>query len=426
MDGTELPMLLTSVPGPRSRARVDVLARHECPAITARRVRRAAALGTADDDPIVWDTALGAVVQDVDGNRFVDLTSAFAVNFLGHRHPSVVQAAKAQSDRLLHAMGDAWPDDTRIRLLERLASLAPSGLEVAILGLSGSDAIEVCVKTALLATGRRGVLTFEGGYHGLALGAVALQQYSPAFTEPFRGIVHPEVHALPWGCPPEQVAETVRTKGSGLVLVEPIQGRGGVRTPPSGWHAGIAAASRTEGALFAFDEIYTGFGRTGVWFAGTTEGVIPDLLCVGKSLAGGFPLSACLGSRAVMNAWGSSSGEAIHTQTFLGHPVGCAAALAVLDQLEHGPWVALAAENGARYASDLTARGWTVRGRGLMLGIEHPKSLALTRALLRRGFLTLPAGAKAEVLGITPPVTLADAQWLAFVEALDASIQEVG
>ena len=178
MTGCDLPALITQIPGPRSRARVVVLARHECPAVTARRARRAATLGAADDDPIVWDQAVGANVMDVDGNRYVDLTSGFGVALIGHRHPAVVRAASAQSSRLVHAMGDAWPDDTRIALLERLATITPDGLDVTLLGLSGSDAVDAAVKTAVLATGRSGVLTFERGYHGLALGVLGLQGYN--------------------------------------------------------------------------------------------------------------------------------------------------------------------------------------------------------------------------------------------------------
>ena len=417
MTGSDLPALITSVPGPASRARVDVLARFECPAITARRARRAAALGAADDDPIVWDEALGANVRDVDGNVYVDLTSGFGVAFVGHRNPAVVAAAAAQGARLPHAMGDAWPDDTRIRLLERLAGVTPAGLDVAILGLSGSDAVEAAVKTAILATKRSGVLAFDGGYHGLALGVVGLQSYNPAFAKPFREAANPHVRRLPWGAPMTHVESALVDGKIGLVLAEPVQGRGGMREAPSGWLADVAALARQHGALVALDEIFTGFGRTGPMFAGTAEGVVPDLLCVGKSLGGGWPLSACLGSRAVMDAWGASTGEAIHTQTFLGHPVGCAAGLAVLDLLTP-EFLAAAASTGARLRAALVEGGYTVRGRGLMLGVELPDALARSRRLLHAGWLVLPAGMQGEVLGVTPPACLSDAQIAGFVEAL--------
>ena len=232
-------MLHTPVPGPVAQAFVDTLARHECPAVTARRARRAATLGAASDDPIVWDTACGANVRDVDGNVFVDLTAGFAVNLLGHRDPRVVAAVHAQADRLLHAMGDAFPDRARIDLLARLAAIAPhdahgAPLDVALLGLSGSDAIDAAVRTARLATGRAGVLVFDGGYHGLALGVLGLQAYKASFTDPFRDTTHPFATALPWGADPDAVDAVLGGGAIGLVLVEPVQGRGGMRAPPPG------------------------------------------------------------------------------------------------------------------------------------------------------------------------------------------------
>lgn len=417
MTGLDLPTLHTEVPGPRSRARVDVLARHECSAVTARRARRAEVLGLATDDPIVWSEALGSNVRDVDGNVFVDLTSGFGVALVGHRHPAVVEAATRQAGRLPHAMGDAFPDDTRITLLERLAAFAPEGLSVGLLGLSGSDAIDAAVKTAVLATGRTGVLAFSGAYHGLALGVVGLQAYKSTFTEPFRAIAHPDTTHLPWGCAPSEIRRVLAGGGIGLVLVEPILGRGGIRPPPEGWLVEVAALARAHGAVLCLDEIQTGLGRTGERFAGPADGVIPDLLCVGKALGGGFPLSACLGTPDVMAHWGASKGEAIHTQTFLGHPIGCAAAVAVLDLLESG-LVDQVRERGEQLAATLSNAGFALRGRGLMRAVPvgAGRALAASRALLRRGFLVLPADD--DSLQLTPPVTLSDAQIDGFARTL--------
>lgn len=414
LDGASLPTLVTEVPGPSSRAFVDTLSRHECPAITARRARRAAALGAADDDPVVWAAAVGANVADADGNVFVDFTAGFGVAFVGHRHPAVVAAAHAQVERLLHAAGDAWPDVARIRLLARLGEIAPR-TPVAILGLSGADAVDAAVKTAVLATGRHKVVVFEGAYHGLALGTLGLQAYKASFTDPFRPIVHPEVVVVPFGAPVADLDAAL--DGAGLVLVEPIQGRGGIRVPPPGWLADLTAAAHAAGALVAFDEIQTGLGRAGAWFAGAD--VDADLVCVGKALGGGFPLSACLGTRAAMDAWGASRGESLHTQTFLGHPIGCAAALAVLDTIAADDLPGRARIVGDRLAGRLRAAGFGVQGQGLMLGVQTgARSLAAARALLARGFLVLPSGMNAEVLALTPPVCLTDAQADAFVAAL--------
>ena len=321
LTGDQLPALITEIPGEASQALVDVLARHECPAVTARRARRAEHLGTANDDPMVWASALGANVLDADGNRFVDLTSGFGVSLIGHRHPAIVDAARRQADQLVHAMGDAWPDISRIRLLQELAEITPGDLSVSILGLSGADAVDCAVKTSVLATGRTGVVTFAGGYHGLSIGTVGLQQYKEAFKVPFKGIAHPEVHCLDWACDPNELADLFRRHDIGLVLVEPIQGRGGIRPAPEGWLAAIQAVTHQGGGIFALDEIQSGMGRSGRWFACEHDDVIPDLLCVGKALGGGFPISACIGTPEVMGAWGHSTGEALHTQTFWGTPL---------------------------------------------------------------------------------------------------------
>lgn len=415
MTGIEPPALLTDVPGPASRAAVDVLARHECPAITARRARRAEALGAEHDDPVVWREALGANVVDVDGNVLVDLSAGFGVALVGHRHPAVVAAVAAQSGRLLHAMGDAFPDAARIALLQRLGELS-APLSVAILGLSGSDAVDAAVKTAVLATGRTGVLAFGGAYHGLATGVLGLQGYRDDFTAPFRRLVHPDVRRLPYGAPAAQVREALADGTVGLVLAEPILGRGGTREPPAGWLATLRAEADRVGAVLAFDEVLTGLGRTGERWA--DQGVTPDLRCVGKALGGGLPVSACLGTPAVMAAWGASTGEALHTQTFLGHPLGCAAASAVLELVAQGLPAQVRAR-GAALSAALRSAGFGVRGRGLMLAVELPgDALAASRALLGRGFLVLPADGRS--LQLTPPVTVSDAQIEAFVAALRA------
>jgi 4-aminobutyrate aminotransferase/(S)-3-amino-2-methylpropionate transaminase len=409
--GDATPKLLTEIPGPSSRAWIDRLAVRECPAITARRSRRASALGAVDDDPIVWQEAVGANVIDVDGNRFVDLTAGFGVASVGHRHPAVVAAAKAQLDTLVHVMGDAFPDTNRILLMERLAEL--TGLDRAILGSSGSDGVEAALKTGRILSGKDKVLAFTSGYHGLSYGALPVTGYhGDAFRAPFKAQLGEHVVRAEFG------GELPDLSDIGTVLVEPIQGRGGIRVPPAGWLQSLADKARAAGAVLVFDEVYTGFGRTGDWFAFQHEGVRPDILVLGKGMAGGFPISAAVGTAEAMDAWGASQGEALHTQTFLGHPVGCAMALATIALLEE----VVPNINGT---SDwirglLEERGYTVRGRGLMLGIELENTLALSRSLMRKGFIVLPAGEEAEVLGLTPPLTIADAQLMAFIDALDS------
>ncbi len=426
MTGSDLPALRTALPGPNSRARVDELAKHECPAVTARRARRAASLGTDQDDPVVWASAVGANVEDVDGNRFVDLMAGFGVAFVGHRHPAVVAAATRQTHTLIHAMGDAWPDRSRIALLGLLAGVAPGDLSVSILGLSGSDAVDAAVKTAVLKTGRSGVLTFDGGYHGLATGVLPLQGYKSAFSEPFAGLLRDPGPRLAFGCPIADVDAALAGGDVGLILVEPVQGRGGMRPAPDGWLGDLRDAAHRHGALLCFDEIQCGMGRTGYWFACEHDNVVPDLMCIGKALAGGFPLSACIGTPEAMNGWAASTGEALHTQTFLGHPVGCAAALATIETIDDGDLIGWAKRRGDFLRTALESTGVSVRGRGLMLGIElGDSSFAVSRALLRRGWICLPAGMRGEVIGLTPPVCMTQAQMESLSVALTEAIVEV-
>jgi 4-aminobutyrate aminotransferase-like enzyme len=199
------------------------------------------------------------------------------------------------------------------------------------------------------------------------------------------------------------------------VLVEPIQGRGGERIPPDGFLAELRAVCDEEGWLLIADEVYTGFGRTGRWFACEHDGVVPDLLCAAKGLASGMPISACLGRAEVLDAWPPSGGEALHTQTFLGHPPGCAAALASLAVIEQEKLVERSAETGARALEYLRRRLADapgireVRGRGLLLGVEcdgpERAALACARAL-EHGVIVLASGDDARVVSITPPLSI--------------------
>ncbi len=417
MNGNQLPRIKTPISGPRSRAWVDRLALRECPAITARRARRAAVLGRADDDPPVWLRARGANVQDVDGNLLVDLTAGFGAASVGHAHPRVVQAGARQLGRLPHAMGDAFFHPGRVELLEELCR--KTGMARAILGSSGSDAVEAALKTACMATGRDRVLAFEGGYHGLSYGALAATAYhAAAFRAPFQGQLGSHVRHAEFG------GDLPSLAGFAAVLVEPLQGRGGIRPPPPGWLAALCQQARAAGALVIFDEIFTGFGRTGSWFAFQRAGQRPDLLCVGKGMGGGFPISACLGSAQAMDAWGASTGEAIHTQTFLGNPVGCAMARAVMQVIEDGRLCQRAQREGARLMAGLQRLPGVVqvRGRGLMVGAvltSGAEALAASRAMLRRGWIVLPSGQAGDTLAFTPPLTVARAQ-------LDGALQALG
>lgn len=400
------PLLVTEVPGPRSRAFAQRLARVESRNVTA----------LAPEAPIFWERAAGSNVWDADGNRFVDLSAGFGVANAGHAHPRVVAALREQSERLLHAMGDLHPATVKVELLEALVRHFPGGGPArAVLGSSGSDAVECALKTAQLATGRAGVVAFEGAYHGLGYGALDTT-WRPHFRAPFAARL-PAATAFARYGDAADVRRAARASSVpiGAVLVEPIQGRGGERIPPDGFLRELRALCDAEGWLLIADEVYTGFGRTGRWFACEHEDVVPDLLCAGKGLASGMPISACLGREAVMQAWPDSDGEAIHTQTFLGHPPGCAAALASMAVLEDEKLVERAAELGGVALAELrrTLAGRSgvrdVRGRGLLLAIECDTGERALRACgeaLRRGVIVVPSGDRGEVIAITPPLSI--------------------
>ncbi|MEN8181748.1 MAG: aspartate aminotransferase family protein [Myxococcota bacterium] len=415
---TQPPRMVSPVPGPRSRRLAGRLAAVESRNVTC-----------LDPIPVFWERASGANVWDVDGNRYVDLGAAFGVANVGHAHPQVVEAVSRQATTLLHGMGDVHPSAVKVELLEALARRFPGGVPArVVLGSSGSDAVETALKTAQLATGRAGVVAFEGAYHGLSLGALDVT-HRPDFREPFAEVLAGRAVFARFGDPDDVLRAAARAgSGSvGAVLVEPVQGRGGERVAPPGFLTRLREICDREDWLLIADEIYTGFGRTGRWFAVEHEGVVPDLLCLGKGLASGMPLSACLGREEVMAAWPPSAGEALHTQTFLGHPPSCAAALASMRVLEEEKLVAEAAALGAfaltRLTEELASRPTVVevRGLGLMLGIECASPGAARAAAaeaLAGGVLVLPSGEDGRVLSLTPPLCIGR-------EALAAALDRV-
>lgn len=297
--------------------------------------------------------------------------------------------------------------------MERIARWTPGDLNVTLLGTSGGDAVEAAIKTARLATGKPGVLAFTGGYHGLNLGALAVTHRTD-FREPFHGQIPPFATHAPYGLPLDSLPD-----GIGAVLLEPIQGRAGIVVPPPGWLKSLRSLCDQSGALLIFDEIFTGWARTGRWFACEIEGVVPDILCIGKAMGGGMPISACVARTDVMDTWGKSTGEALHTSTFLGHPLSCAAACATIDRM-----VSLDLPSRALHQGSLLRLGLeqlmsrfpdtirSVRGRGLMLGIELNDANAgpaLAARALAHGLIVLPAG-DGSIVELTPPLVIQDAE----------------
>ncbi len=403
-----LPRIVTEIPGPRSRALASDLRRVESPNVTY----------LAPDFPVFWDRAEGCLVTDVDGNRFLDVTSAFGVASVGHSHPRVVAAIQAQAQKLTHGMGDVHPSEVKVRFCERVSKLVPVPDAQLILGQNGGDAVEAALKTAVLATGRPGILAFENGYHGLTYGALDATARTD-FRAPFQRQLGGFTRHLPYGCPLDHIAAHLQAHRPGAILAEPLQGRGGIVVPPPGWLPGLRDLCTEANTLLILDEIFTGWGRTGDWFACQYENVLPDILCVGKAMGGGLPISACVASKELMSVWGESTGEALHTSTFLGNPLACAAGLAALSVLEDDNLPRRAAEVGLVFADGLRELQAAfpehivdVRGRGLMLGIEMASpalALPLVPAALREGLILLPAG-DGRVLEFVPPLVITEEQ----------------
>lgn len=411
--------------------------------------------------PIVWARARGPRVWDAGGRRYLDLTAAFGVAAAGHANPRVVRAGQRQMAELLHAMGDVHPHARKAELARELSRLTferwsrptrgtpgqPRHTGKVIFCNSGFEAVEAALKTAMLATGRPGVIAFEGGYHGLGYGALTAT-HRAYFRQPFQGQLREFARFLPYPVRHEAlaaaeagVARELKRGAIGAVLIEPVQARGGIRIPPFEFLTGLRALCTEYETLLVVDEVYTGFGRTGRWFACEHSAVLPDLICLGKALTGGFPLSACVGRADVMDtAWPPSQGEALHTSTFLGHPVGCAMALAQVGELRRRRLPDRSARLGAvllralqRLDPPAGLRG-EARGIGLMAGLAlyaadgRPAgelTLALVKNLLHRGFILLPEGEHGNVLGFTPPLTIGERDLERALAALAAALDDL-
>lgn len=421
--GDLLPRVLCDPPGPRSRRLAERLARYEAPGINT--------LGP-DGTTLVWREARGSNVTDVDGNRYLDLTAGFGVAAIGHRHPSVTAAVRRQSGLLLHGLGDVHSHADRAKLAQQLLAVVPVDEGQVFFAVSGSDAIEVALKTAILATGNRRILAFDPAYHGLSLGALQITSRA-AFREPFAAGFSTAVDRLPYAAPARDIDDWLgRHRDTACVVVEPIAGREGILVPPDGWLAELADLCRRRSVLLIVDEIFTGFGRVGRWFAVQREDVRPDILCCGKALSGGLPIAAAIGRRDLMAVW-DRPGEALHTGTFVANPLSCAAALAALRVLRSDRLPQRAARLGRELEPRL--RIWperfasvtAVRGRGLLWGVELRDSATahrVTRRLLRSGVLALSGGPDGRVLQLLPPLVITERQLFEALKLVETSLEE--
>jgi 4-aminobutyrate aminotransferase-like enzyme len=325
---------------------------------------------------MIWTRAEGCRVTLADGREVIDLTGGFGVAALGHRNPRILAAWREQE--VVHALGDLADAGVTVRLRDALPWPAK-------LGVTGEDAVEIALRTARLATGRSGIAAFDGAYHGTGLLALAATDF-PQFKEPWRDWVPGPVHRFAYGEDPGGLpADTA------CVIVEPVQGRAGSRVPPDGFLSTLRARCDEAGALLVVDAIYAGLGRIGELWPGAE---VADVLCVGKALGGGLPLSAALFVRPELASLWELGPEDVYTHTHTGSPLACAAALVVLDEVPK--LLPRVHELGAQFE----AAGW--HGRGLLRAKRGSADAALDR-----GVLVVPAG-DGSLIQATPPLTLRD------------------
>lgn len=455
LDGTELPHIVVPPPGPRSRS-------------AAKRLRRAegAAIWGAEESPIVWSRGRGSVVLDLDGNRYLDLTGGFGALSLGHAAPEVARAVSAQSRKLTQGLGDLMPHEGREKLARRLVSLGGGHLDRALLASTGSEGVELALKTAHLATGRRRVVAFTGAYHGQSYGALAVTDY-PGLGKPFAAqlpslavrVPYPYAYRCPiarscggrcdLGCLDGAMEivdrELAGPDPPGAILLEPIQGRSGCVTPPPEYLPQLRQRTHERGLLLILDEVMTGAGRTGPFWAWERHGeaAAPDLLVAGKGIGGGVAIAALLGRRKVMDSWREHvlpSGEAPHSSTFYAHPLACAGALRAIDRLAapeiraHVERVGAVLAEGLHALKASTPAIGDVRAQGLMAAVElvrDPSTRApapeltgrTVAALLREGVLAYPGGVHDNVICFTPPLTITEEQIRFAVESVKKALQ---
>jgi 4-aminobutyrate aminotransferase len=425
------PHIKTELPGPRAR---ELIARDE--AVASPSLTRAY--------PLVAESGSGVVVTDVDGNRFLDFAAGIAVCSTGHSHPKVVAAIKEQADRLIHIAATDFYEPRYTEFMERLAAIAPFDEKARVfLTNSGTEAVEGAIKLARYHTHRPGIIAFEGAFHGRTMGALSLTNSKikqRAGFGPLIPMVHhspfPRVRAWREGSGGDGSAELEVLRRSILgrliapsdvaaIVVEPIQGEGGYCPAPKAFMEGLREICDEHGILLIADEIQSGMGRTGTWWAIQHTGVEPDIITSAKGIASGMPIGAFIARESV---WTWPPGA--HGSTFAGNPICAAAGLATLDIIE-SEGVSNAARMGDRLRSGLekASEGSDVRdirGAGLMLGVEfstHAAAEAVQEAAFERGLLTLECGESS--LRFSPPLIVTeddvDTAVRIFAEALGAS-----
>jgi 4-aminobutyrate aminotransferase len=438
----KLPHLVTALPGPQAKKLVDRDHHVVSPSYTR-------------DYPLVAKTGRGAMVEDVDGNRFLDFAAGIAVVATGHCHPEVVAAIQKQAAELIHMSGTDFYYPSLVDLAEKLASITPGkGAKRVYFGNSGAEAIEAAIKLVKFHTKRDKLIAFHGAFHGRTMGALSLTASRAVQRKGFgtllSGVFHmpfPDTYRGTYGIRPEHASadclsylenELFRRRVDpdevAGIFIEPIQGEGGYLPAPAEFLQGLQRICRKHGILLVADEVQSGMGRTGQWWASDHAEIEPDIICTAKGIASGMPLSAIIARADVMN-WTPGA----HASTFGGNPVCIAASLATLDLLERS-YIANAARMGEfimRQTADWTERHkivGQVRGKGLMIGIEFVRDQKtkeragdlrnrIVQMAFHKGLLVLGSGDT--TLRLCPPLLVDEEQISFALRSLDGIISEV-
>lgn len=369
---------------------------------------------------LVLTRGKGALVWDINGKEYVDCTGSYGVCVVGHSHPKVVDAVRRQAETLISCHSSFY-NDVRSELLLKITQITPKVLSKVFLANSGAEAVECAIKVARKFSGKPEIIAMMGAFHGKTMGALSAT-WDKKYREPFKPLVPEFKHVPPNN--PEKVMEAI-TEKTAAILVEPIRGEGGIRIPPKDFLSGLREICDETGVLLIFDEVQTGFGRTGKFFAFEHWNVVPDILCLAKSVAGGLPLGMTIAKEDVMSSL--KVGE--HSTTFGGNPLVCAAACAAIDVLVEEKLPERAATLGRYFKEkleDLQARHRVVRevrGLGLMIGMEFRFDvLNIILKSMERGVLVLDAGRN--ILRFLPPLVIKREHINRVIAVLDTVMEE--
>jgi 4-aminobutyrate aminotransferase len=422
------------------------------------RIHQNLAPSLAEDWPMLMiESAQGAYLHTTDGKKVMDFTSGIGVTNLGHNHPKVLHAAIEQMKKVTHSAVGIVMHETILKLTEVLPTVMPANMDMFFFGNSGSEAVEGAIKLARYVTGRQGIIAFTGGFHGRTYGATSVTSVKSKYRkhyQPFVPGIYFAEYANPYRCPigdtPEKAVEWslasiqrlfkhfIPPNEVAAILVEPVQGEGGYVAPPAEFHHQLREICDEHGILLIFDEVQTGFGRTGEMFGAQTFGVSPDILAVAKAIANGYPLGATVSSRDIMSQWRAGS----HGTTFGGNPVACAAALAVQEVFAEENILSNAKAMGKLFYDGLVQLKQKhdfigdVRGVGMMLALEIVKpdgkktpdpetAMKILNTALEAGLLGYMAGPDGQVVRFIPPLIVTEQEINHALEILEVCLHKI-